>query len=51
VILRKEIRPETAELGLRVLNPLAGGKPLRFANRDQDRLAPGWLSLVAVPND
>lgn len=32
-------------LALRVINPLAGGKPLRFANADQDRHLPGWLSL------
>lgn len=32
-------------LALRVIHPLANGKPLRFANAEQDRHAPGWLSL------
>lgn len=36
-------------LALRVVNPLANGKPLRFANADQDRHAPGWLSLGLIP--
>ncbi len=36
-------------LALRVINPLSNGKPLRFANADQDRTAPGWLSLGIVP--
>lgn len=36
-------------LGLRVIHPLANGKPLRFANADQDRHAPGWLSLGVLP--
>jgi len=36
-------------LGLRVIHPLPNGKPLRFANADQDRHAPGWLSLGALP--
>ncbi len=36
-------------LALRVINPLSNGKPLRFANADQDRDAPGWLSLGRVP--
>ncbi len=30
---------------LRVVNPLSGGLPLRFANENQDRDAKGWLSL------
>jgi hypothetical protein len=36
-------------LALRVIHPLANGKLLRFANADQDRHAPGWLSLGVVP--
>lgn len=36
-------------LALRVINPLANGKPLRFANAEQDRHAPGWLSLGPLP--
>ena len=35
-------------LALRVIHPLSNGKPLRFANADQDRDAPGWLSLGSV---
>lgn len=30
---------------MRVVNPLPGGKPLRFANAGQDRDRPGWLTL------
>jgi hypothetical protein len=33
---------------LRVPNPMAGGKPLRFANREQDRDLDGWLTLGEV---
>lgn len=36
-------------LGLRVIHPLSKGKPLRFANADQDLHAPGWLSLGVLP--
>jgi hypothetical protein len=36
-------------LGLRVIHPLPNGKPLHFANADQNRHAPGWLSLGALP--
>ncbi len=36
-------------LGLRVLNPLLNGKPLRFANAEQDQDAVGWLSLGTLP--
>jgi hypothetical protein len=36
-------------LALRVVHPLPNGKPLRFANADQDRHAFGWLSIGAVP--
>ncbi len=30
---------------LRVVNPLANGKPLRFANESQDQHVSGWLTL------
>jgi hypothetical protein len=33
------------ELLLRATNPLPGGKPLRFANAEQDRDKAGWLTL------
>ncbi len=36
-------------LALRVIHPLPNGKPLRFANADQDRHLPGWLSLGSLP--
>ncbi len=35
-------------LAVQVMNPMRGGKPLRFANRTQDASAPGWLSLGRV---
>ena len=36
---------------LGVPNPLKGGRPLRFANADQDRDRPGWLTLgkIVIP--
>ncbi len=36
---------------LGIPNPLEGGRPLRFANADQDRDRPGWLTLgkIVVP--
>ena len=36
-------------LALRVPHPLPEFQPLRFANAEQDRDAPGWLSLGKVP--
>jgi hypothetical protein len=36
-------------LALRVIHPLSNGKPLRFANAEQDRHGPGWLSLGVLP--
>ena len=38
------------QLAVRVINPLPGGLPLRFANADQDRHIAGWLSLGSPPN-
>ena len=39
------------KLLLGIPNPLKGGKPLRFANAEQDRDRPGWLTLgkIIVP--
>lgn len=39
----------TRFIALRVPHPMAGGRPLRFANRDQDRDRPGWLTLPPPP--
>jgi hypothetical protein len=36
-------------IAIRVVNPLPGGKPLRFANATQDQHAPGWLTLGPNP--
>lgn len=33
-------------LAIGVPNPMPGGKPLRFANQNQDLHVPGWLSIV-----
>ena len=33
---------------LGIPNPLKGGRPLRFANADQDRDRPGWLTLGTI---
>jgi Domain of unknown function (DUF4832) len=46
--LPKQLTAKLA-LALRVINPLANGKPLRFANTEQDRHAPGWLSVGQLP--
>lgn len=37
--------PGSYRLLLRVPNPMPGGRPLRFANQEQDRDLEGWLSL------
>jgi hypothetical protein len=42
------LRPGTYRVLLRVPNPMAGGRPLRFANLAQDRDLPGWLTLGAA---
>jgi hypothetical protein len=42
------IDPGSYRLALRVPNPLQKGNPIRFANRAQDRDAPGWLTLGEV---
>jgi Domain of unknown function (DUF4832) len=43
--------PGTYRLLLRVPNPMSNGKPMRFANADQDRDLSGWLTLgqVTIP--
>ena len=33
---------------MRLVNPLPNGKPLRFANAEQDRDLPGWLTLGTI---
>ncbi len=33
---------------VRVANPMPGGRPLRFANREQDRDLDGWLTLGTI---
>lgn len=38
----------TFDVLLRVVNPLSGGKSLRFANAQQDATLPGWLTLGKV---
>jgi hypothetical protein len=40
--------PGNFTLLMRVSNPLASGKPLRFANASQDATLPGWLTLGEV---
>jgi hypothetical protein len=37
-----------AVVAVRVVNAMPNGKPLRFANADQDRHAAGWLSVGRV---
>jgi len=36
---------------MRVVNPLAGGRSLRFANESQDRILAGWLDLGSLQSD
>lgn len=40
----------SGEMGLLlgIPNPLEGGRPVRFANRDDRPLRPGWLTLGAI---
>lgn len=37
---------QTDRLAVRVVNPLDGGHPLRFANADQDADVAGWLTVT-----
>jgi hypothetical protein len=49
VDLRIHAKPaETYSIVMRVVNPLPGGVPLRFANAGQDQTLPGWLTLGTV---
>ncbi len=49
-LLTKEIPEQSEKLALRVINPLSGGKSLKFANVDQDADVPGWLTLGKLPD-
>ena len=42
-------RGRACTLALRVVNPMPGGKRLRFANAAEDRDGKGWLSLGPLP--
>jgi hypothetical protein len=44
----QDLSDPAAKLALRVVNPLPKGKPLRFANADQDADAAGWLTLGPI---
>jgi hypothetical protein len=44
----KDLPAGTHSLAIRVSNPLPNGRPLRFANKDQDRHAAGWLTVGEV---
>ena len=46
---RTASRGRICTLALRVVNPMTGGKRLRFANAAEDRDAKGWLSLGPLP--
>ena len=48
-IERTTSRGRACKLALRVLNPMTGGKRLRFANAAEARDAKGWLSLGSLP--
>ena len=43
-----DVGPGTYTLAVRVPNPLKGGKPIRFANAEQD-IESGWLLLAEIP--
>ncbi len=44
----KEIPENATKLALRAVHPLPAGKPLKFANADQDADAAGWLTLGLI---
>jgi hypothetical protein len=44
----REALPGRGKLLVRVVSPLPGGKPLRFANAAQDRDLAGWLTVGEV---
>ena len=41
---------QTAKALIRIVNPLTDGKPVRFANAEQDNDEPGWLTLGTILN-
>lgn len=45
----QDLPDQAAKLALRVIHPLPNGKPLKFANADQDADAQGWLTLGTLP--
>ena len=45
----RRFRPRPGTFVMRVVNPLANGKPLCFANVEQDATLAGWLTLGDVP--
>jgi hypothetical protein len=47
-LLMEDLPDPGAKLALRVVNPLPKGKPLKFANADQDTDAEGWLTLGPI---
>jgi hypothetical protein len=47
--LAMDVAARDFKLALRVPNPLDKGNPVRFANREQDAAADGWLTLGDVP--
>lgn len=47
-LLVRGITPGTYIVALRIANPLPKGRPLRFANRSQDKDLPGWLTLGEI---
>jgi len=46
-----KVSPGESRLLFGIPNPLKGGRPLGFANADQNRDRPGWLTLgkLVVP--
>ena len=49
LLARTASRGRVCSLGLRVVNPMPGGKRLRFADAAEDRDAKGRLSLCPLP--
>lgn len=45
LLIPEDVQTQNRFIALRVINPLANGKPLRFANATQDQHSPGWLTL------
>jgi hypothetical protein len=46
--VRLSLPPGEYRVLVRVPNPMQGGRPLRFANQDQDRDLDGWLTLGTI---